>query len=103
MRSLKNYTIVLRPDDNGTFVAYAPAIVGCHAWGQTVEEAQAELIQVFDMIRDEYKESGQELPQDVEVAVSRSLEIATVAEWHNAGAIGSAAIRKLVERADSEI
>ena len=56
MRSLKNYTVVLRPDDNGTFVAYAPAIAGCHAWGETVEEVQAELIQVFDMIRDEYKD-----------------------------------------------
>jgi predicted RNase H-like HicB family nuclease len=55
MRSLKNYTVVLHPDDNGTFVSCVPAIAGCHAWGQTVEEAQAELIQVFDMIRDEYK------------------------------------------------
>ena len=44
MRSLKNYTVVLRPDDNGTFVAYIPAITGCHAWGQTTEEAQAVLM-----------------------------------------------------------
>ncbi|MBW4515648.1 MAG: type II toxin-antitoxin system HicB family antitoxin [Timaviella obliquedivisa GSE-PSE-MK23-08B] len=53
MRSLRNYTIVLRPDDNGTFVAYVPAVAGCHAWGQTPEEAQAELVHVFEMIRDE--------------------------------------------------
>lgn len=51
MRSLKNDTIVLRPDDNGTSVAYIPAIVGCHAWGLTPEEAQAELVHVFEMIR----------------------------------------------------
>ncbi len=31
MRSLHDYTVVLRPDDNGTFVAYVPAIDGCHA------------------------------------------------------------------------
>ncbi len=72
MRSLKNYTVVLRPDDNGTFVAYVPAIVGCHAWGQTTEEAQAELIQVFEMIRQEYQEAGQKLPKDVEVAVTHA-------------------------------
>jgi predicted RNase H-like HicB family nuclease len=72
MRSLKNYTVVLRPDSNGTFVAYVPAIVGCHAWGQTTEEAQAELVQVFEMIRDEYKEAGKELPEDVEVAVTHA-------------------------------
>ncbi|NJN60093.1 MAG: type II toxin-antitoxin system HicB family antitoxin [Leptolyngbyaceae cyanobacterium SL_5_9] len=72
MRSLKNYTVVLRPDSNGTFVAYVPAIVGCHAWGQTTEEAQAELVQVFEMIRDEYQEVGKELPEDVEVAVTHA-------------------------------
>ena len=70
MRSLKNYTVVLRPDDNGTFVAYVPAIVDCHAWGETTEEAQAELIHVFEMILEEYQEAGEELPKDVEVAVS---------------------------------
>lgn len=67
MRSLKDYTIVLRPDDNGTFVAYIPAIAGCHAWGQTLEEAQAELANVFEMIRDEYLEADRELPEDAEV------------------------------------
>ncbi|HEY9660821.1 MAG TPA: type II toxin-antitoxin system HicB family antitoxin [Allocoleopsis sp.] len=63
MRSLKNYTVVLRPDSNGTFVAYVPAIAGCHAWEQTTEEAQAELINVFvfEMIREEYQEAGKEL------------------------------------------
>lgn len=69
MRSLKNYIVVLRPDDNGTFIAYIPAIAGCHAWGQTPEEAQSELVHVFEMIRDEYQKAGQELPEDVEVAV----------------------------------
>ncbi len=72
MRSLNSYTVVLRPDSNGTFVAYVPAIVGCHAWGKTPEEAQAELANVFEMIRDEYREACKELPEDVEVAVSHA-------------------------------
>jgi predicted RNase H-like HicB family nuclease len=72
MRSLENYTVVLRPDDNGTFVAYVPAIAGCHAWGKTLGEAQTELTQVFEMIRAEYQEAGQELPRDVEVAVAHA-------------------------------
>ena len=70
MRSLKNYTVVLRPDNNQTFVAYIPALAGCHAWGQTTEEAQAELVRVFKMIRDEYQEVGQELSEDVGIAVT---------------------------------
>lgn len=54
MRSLHSHTIVLQPEDNGTFVAYVPAMEGCHAWGETPEAAQRELLNVFDMIRDEY-------------------------------------------------
>jgi predicted RNase H-like HicB family nuclease len=44
-----------RPEDNGTFVAFVPAIPGCHAWGQTPDEAQTELMNVFEMIEEEYK------------------------------------------------
>jgi predicted RNase H-like HicB family nuclease len=55
MRTLENYTLILRPDDNGTFIAYVPAINGCHALGQTPSEARVELINVFEMIRDEYQ------------------------------------------------
>jgi predicted RNase H-like HicB family nuclease len=67
MKRLYDYTVVLRPDDNGTFVAFVPAIPGCHAWGKTPEEAQAELLNVFDMIREEYEEEGRMLPDDVDV------------------------------------
>ncbi len=67
MKRLYDYTVVLRPDDNGTFVAYVPAIPGCHAWGKTPEEVQNELISVFEMIREEYEEEGRMLPEDVEV------------------------------------
>jgi predicted RNase H-like HicB family nuclease len=72
MKTLQDYTIVIRPDDNGTFVAYVPAIPGCHAWGQTSNEAQTELVNVFDMIRDEYQEEGKLLPVDVRLVVLES-------------------------------
>jgi predicted RNase H-like HicB family nuclease len=62
MKSLQDYTIVIRPDDNCTFVAYVPAILGCHAWGQTSDEARAGLIDVFGMIQAEYEEAGRLLP-----------------------------------------
>ena len=53
MKSLQDYTIVIHTDDNNTFVAYIPAIPGCHAWGKTSDEASAELINVFQMIQEE--------------------------------------------------
>jgi predicted RNase H-like HicB family nuclease len=70
MESLQNYTIVIRPDNNNTFVAYVPAIEGCHAWGETSEAARAELDNVFAMILEEYQEMGLFLPQDVELVVA---------------------------------
>ena len=66
MKTLADYKIILRPDDNGTYVAYVPAIEGCHAWGTTPEEASSELNYVFEMIREEYLEIGQSLPNDVD-------------------------------------
>jgi predicted RNase H-like HicB family nuclease len=44
-----------------------PAIPGCHAWGRTPEEAQAEIVNVFEMIKEEYREEGRLLPQDVDL------------------------------------
>jgi predicted RNase H-like HicB family nuclease len=54
MKSLQDYTIVIRPDDNGTKVAYVPAIPSCHACGQTIDEASTEIVNVFEMIQEEY-------------------------------------------------
>ena len=66
MKRLYDYTIVLRPEDNGTFVAYVPAIPGCHSWGQTSEEAQEELANVFEMIAEKYEEEWRMLTKDVD-------------------------------------
>lgn len=70
MKSLNDYTIVVRPDDNNTFVAYVPAIKGCHAWGESEQEARLELNNVFEMIKEEYLEEGKTLPNDVEITVA---------------------------------
>jgi hypothetical protein len=34
MKSLADYTVVVRPDDNDTFVAYVPAISGLPRFGK---------------------------------------------------------------------
>lgn len=70
MNSLQNYTVVIRPDDKNAFVAYIPAIEGCHAWGETSEAARAKLDYVFATLLEEYREIGLSLPQDVELVVA---------------------------------
>ncbi len=72
MNGIESYTVVTRPDDNGTFVAYPPAIPGCHAWGMTPDEARQELGGVFEMIKEEFAEAHRPLPDDVELTIARA-------------------------------
>ena len=69
MKTLFDYQVVCRRDDNGSFVAYVPAIDGCHAIGATPELAHQELHNVFDMIREEFAEEGKQLPEDIVLTV----------------------------------
>lgn len=69
MKTLADYTVVVRPDD-GTWVAYVPAIAGCHTIGDTPEEARNELEGVFEVFRDDYAQHGETLPDDVRQLVA---------------------------------
>ena len=72
MKTLNDYTIVLSPETNGTFVAHIPAIPGCHAWGETAQEACEELNAVFSMICEEYIEENESLPNNVELVIAHA-------------------------------
>ncbi len=72
MKTLFDYQVVCKRDDNGSYVAYVPAIEGCHAIGATPAEAQRELQNVFEMIADEFAQSGKPLPNDVELTVGHA-------------------------------
>ena len=63
-RSLDVYKIVLYRQDDGSWVAEVPAIAGCYALMPTRDEALAELSHVFDMIAEEFRERGTQLPED---------------------------------------
>jgi len=65
MVAFHSYTIVIKLDDNGTYVAYIPAIPGCHALGRTPAEAQSALADVFAIISEEYEEERRQMPPDV--------------------------------------
>jgi predicted RNase H-like HicB family nuclease len=67
VKSLFDYHVVCHRDDNGSFVAYVPAIEGCHAIGHTPEKAQSGLRKVFKMISEEHAEQGKRLPDDVQL------------------------------------
>ena len=60
---LDDYKTVLYRQD-GAWVAEIPAIPGCYALMPTRDAALGEMRQVFEMIAEEYREQGRELPAD---------------------------------------
>jgi predicted RNase H-like HicB family nuclease len=61
---LEDYKTVLYRQQDGSWVAEIPAIAGCYALMDTRERALAELVSVFGMIAEEYREKGLTLPAD---------------------------------------
>jgi predicted RNase H-like HicB family nuclease len=57
-----NYPIVVYPCEEGGFVAEVPALRGCLAQGETLEETLNELITVRDLWLETARKYGQKLP-----------------------------------------
>lgn len=43
------FKVLIEQDEDGIFVASAPAIPGCHAQGKTLEEAQERIKEVIEL------------------------------------------------------
>ena len=72
-QSLSDYKIVLYTQDGGQgWVAEVPAVPGCYALMQSRDEALRELERVFEMIREEYAETGKRLPADSTELLTRA-------------------------------
>ena len=69
MKTLADYTFVVTPDE-GVWLAYVPAIAGCHAMGDSPEEARRELEGVFSLFVQDYAQSAESMPPDVKELVA---------------------------------
>jgi len=57
-----NYPMVIYPCEQGGFVAEVPALLGCLAQGETLEETLQELIVVRSLWLETAQKYGQKLP-----------------------------------------
>ena len=60
----EDYKIILYRQQDGAWVAEIPAIPGCYALMDSREAALTELLQVFNMVSEGYREKGIPLPAD---------------------------------------
>lgn len=59
------FTVVIEPDENG-FHAFVPALPGCHTFGESVEEAQANITEAVELHVESLLEDGEAIPMERE-------------------------------------
>lgn len=67
MQSQQAYTNVNRPGDNGTFVTPISTMSGYHPWGKTPDQARGELIDVVEIIQQQYEGNERSQPENFQV------------------------------------
>jgi predicted RNase H-like HicB family nuclease len=72
-----NYPIVIYPCNEGGFVAEIPALPGCLAQGETLEETLQELTIVKQLWLETAVKNGQELP-DIAQKIAKIKTLTTV-------------------------
>ncbi|MBE9251061.1 type II toxin-antitoxin system HicB family antitoxin [Dolichospermum sp. LEGE 00240] len=72
-----NYPIVVYPCEEGGFVAEIPALKGCLAQGESLEETLKELIMVRNLWLETAAKYGQKLP-DIEGAIAKVKALSSV-------------------------
>lgn len=56
-----DFTIVIEPDDTG-FHAFVPALPGCHSFGETLDEARANIAEAVELHVECMIEDGEDVP-----------------------------------------
>lgn len=69
-----HFTIVIEPCEEGGYYAECPSLPGCHVQGETYEEAMEEMREAIKAIVEDYRQSGESIPED-QVTVT-SLKVA---------------------------
>ena len=60
-----NLTVVIEKDEDGNFLAICPALQGCYADGETMEEALEMIESVIKMHIEDRLENGEVIPEEM--------------------------------------
>ncbi len=59
------FTVIIEPDEQG-FHAYVPALPGCHTFGDTLDEARANILEALELHLQSMREDGEPVPVEPE-------------------------------------
>jgi len=72
------FTIVIEPDED-KFHAFVPALPGCHTFGDTIDEARANIAEAIQLHVSSMKEDGEEIPVEREPMLITRLTVSVAA------------------------
>ena len=58
------FRVVIEPDENNTFHAYVPTLLGCHTWGESIEETRKNIREAIDVHIRGMRADGEDIPQE---------------------------------------
>ena len=59
------YTVILKPEEEGGFHIWCPALKGCHSQGDTQEESLNNIQEAIAAYLESLRDEGSPLPADV--------------------------------------
>ena len=57
------FTVVIEPDEKG-YHAFFPSLPGCHSFGNSVEEAQTNILEAIEVHVESMLEDGEPVPSN---------------------------------------
>jgi predicted RNase H-like HicB family nuclease len=73
-----HFTVVIEPDEQG-FHAYVPALPGCHTFGDTIDEARANILEALELHIQSMLEDGEPVPVEREQVFITRLSVPVAA------------------------
>ena len=73
------YQIVLRPEPEGGYTVFVPALPGCITWGRTLRQARRMAIDAIEGYLASLQKHGEPIPRDDE-SLSTSVDVECPAE-----------------------
>lgn len=65
MITVRNYTIVVEPDESGELVVSVPALPGCFTHGKTIEECRERAIEAIEAHIAGLVADGEPVPEEI--------------------------------------
>lgn len=67
--SVYDFKVILEPDPGGGYVISCPSLPGCYSQGDSVDEALANIREAIELVVEDLKARGEEIPDPSGVLV----------------------------------